>query len=485
MLPALVALLVHLPIPANDYIYDDVRILTSERALSPYPPGSPGNVRLLTRLTYSLDRAVWTGWKPGPHLTNLLLHALATALAGLAARILSRSRRIALLTGLLFAIHPVHVEAVASVENRKDILAMIFVTLALVAWMGVDRPALRRILTGLALTFGILAKEAAVAALPAVLFLVELLWRSPEPARPLAGDRPPRWRAALPLLFMTAALAAGSLLFLRGRFAPASIYATTGGQFRSYGAVLRNSAAAIPDHLRLLLAPVRLSPDYPLPAATGGGTRAVAGIAILMGCVVAAFGLRRRSPLASFALIWPSLMLLPVANLLPLTEFFVAERYLYVPSFGVCLLVALVLDRLAPGQGSGRPPDPDSGRGASTIPPPGGWEPAAPRGLVRIRAAVLALLAILLLGGGALRSLARCLDWRDAPTLWTRALSAALLDSGDIDGAESACTRVLRVLPSDPGCRFLLNESGRRSSTPGSAGPSSALEGLATAVRGD
>ena len=91
-------------------------------ALTSLLPGRYG----LTIASVHLDHLLWSGWVPGFHLTNVLLHAVATALVTAMALTLGAGRAAALWCGLLFAVHPVHVEAVASVENRKEILAAIF-----------------------------------------------------------------------------------------------------------------------------------------------------------------------------------------------------------------------------------------------------------------------------------------------------------------------------------------------------------------------
>jgi Flp pilus assembly protein TadD len=90
---------------------------------------------------------------------------------------------------------------------------------------------------------------------------------------------------------------------------------------------------------------------------------------------------------------WVLVMYLPVSNLVPLTQFFVAERYLYVPSFGVCLLAGLALDAL---------------RRARPAP---------------LRAAAVGA-AVVVVAAGALRSAARTRDWRDDLTLWSAAIAA-------------------------------------------------------------
>jgi tetratricopeptide (TPR) repeat protein len=151
---------------------------------------------------------------------------------------------------------------------------------------------------------------------------------------------------------------------------------------------------------RLLVFPDRLSADYPRPAQTSTTRYRAMGEALVVTIwIVAAAALARRSPLTAFAMAWPVVMYLPLANLVPLTPFFVAERYLYVPSFGICLLVALGIERL------------------------------------RQRAAPLALgLAVLLVAAGAARSAIRVPEWHDALALWSSAARAFPDGSSKIHG---------------------------------------------------
>jgi len=173
---------------------------------------------------------------------------------------------------------------------------------------------------------------------------------------------------------------------LAEKFRPGSVAFTTDRACNTYGEVLATSAAAVPEVARLLVLPLRLSADYPTRPQLGLTTPALSGIAIVLAAVALALWLAPRAPVAAFAVAWVAITYLPVSNVVPLTAYFVAERYLYVPSFGICLLAAIALDRL-------------SGR----------------RGLALTIAAVVLL-------AGAIRSRVRVRDWRDDVTLWTAAL---------------------------------------------------------------
>lgn len=89
--------------------------------------------RPVASLSYAVDYAIWGLTPFGYHLTNLVLHAIAVALAGIAVVVLTDRRKAGFLTAVLFALHPITVEVVPVTARRQDILLMIF-TLVSVIW---------------------------------------------------------------------------------------------------------------------------------------------------------------------------------------------------------------------------------------------------------------------------------------------------------------------------------------------------------------
>ncbi len=378
--PAAIGALVFLQTLGHGPIYDDPAALELAR----------GPIRELlthrfglTYLSIRLDAAV-CGWMPCYHLTNIVLHAACSALAGLLALNLTGRPWVALLTGALFAVHPVHVEVVASIENRKDMLATLFAmtSVLLYRWRGVWG----YLGSVVALLLALSAKDAAAIGVVGLLPLVGLLPRHDE-------DIPWSERVALTVRRLAPLVVVGVVMTawyggnLAGKFRSESIAFTTANACSTYGEVLGTSAAAIPEVARLLVFPMRLSADYPTRPERGVTTApALAGIALALSAGAVALWLASRAPVAAFAIAWIAITYLPVSNIVPLTPYFVAERYLYLPSFGICLLAAIALDRLG----------------------------------VR-RALVLAGAAAFLLAG-AIRSRVRVRDWQDSVTLWTAAL---------------------------------------------------------------
>ena len=430
-LPALVAAAVFANTLGNDLVYDDTLVLERLSALSGASPCVfLGSGRGLTYAVHLLDESLWGSWAPGWHLTNLALHSLASALAAYAAFALTRSRRVALLCGLLFAVHPVHVEAVASAAYRKDILAMIFVSLALALWLGRGWRMLRYAGSILCLGLALLSKEVAVIGLVPMLFLADLL---PGSGRSTHLTRRV-WRAFLGFLpFLVLGVIATTRFAgdVAEHFTRESIYRTTEGQLSDYNEVLATAAGSVPDVARLLFMPLTLSADYPTqPYKRLADARPSAGVSLVVLWLAATLFLTRRHPVAAFAMAWTLVMYLPCSNIIPLTHFFLAERYLYVPSLGICLLLAIGLD--------------------------GTLRVAAERAANRLRFGTHAVAALLIAAFGV-RSVVRNMDWHDAYALWSSARSAgfetyrihynighALIEQGRFAEAIEPCRKALR-----------------------------------------
>ena len=276
IVPVLAAGLVHVGVLRNDFAYDDVRVIEALRAhrisLAVVPARSASGdrreppmlrdqeTRPLTYALHLVDHRVW-GERPfGYHLTNLLLHMIATGLVLVAARSWTGTTLAALVAALVFAIHPLHVEAVASFANRKDVLALIFALAAFLVWIRV-RPGARRWLgTAAFMALGLAAKEIAVVGLPVILLAADgLLGRGREALRP----RPWQVRSLQVLAGGLVALVAAGLLAgdRLPFFSEGSIRAATEEQLHDYPGVLANAALAFGRLVRSLLVPVGLSAD--------------------------------------------------------------------------------------------------------------------------------------------------------------------------------------------------------------------------------
>jgi hypothetical protein len=356
----LIAVVVYLPALRNGFAYDDAVVITEHaqvtghawRAIwaSPYHVGrwfaaSTGIYRPLTVTSFALDHAAGGGAPAVFHTTSVLWHALATALVALCALRLGFGERGAFAGGLLFAVHPVHVEAVAALAGRSDVIAATFALGAvLFALPGTGR-RVRALPAGLCLAAALFAKESA---LPVAALL---------PLVPWLGTDAPRARVDSIRLGVAAACAALSYLVVRAAVLGALTLPTGAVTFyenplfgQPLGTRLLTVLAVLARVAGLLVAPVRLSPDYGYavvePATSVAEGLVLAGALALSGCLAAAW-LARRSLRVVFLIAWVLATWAIVSNLFVVIGTPLAERQLYLPSIGVCLLAGLLFEQAA------------------------------------------------------------------------------------------------------------------------------------------
>src|SRR6267378_2605890 len=303
-----------------------------------WPPDLGGQMyRPLPLATFAVDWTIAHGHPVWFHVMNLLWHAgVAVLVAALARRWADWTA--ALAAGLVFAVHPVHVEAVANVVGLGELMAAAGVCLAVYAAL-VRQDVL---LSGAALVLGLLSKENAVVA-PA---LIGWAWIVGVPSRPSS-----RRILAFAVSWL---VIAGAYLAVRGVVLHpyARLHATAPvflGESTFAGRL--TAIAALGDVLRLLLLPVTLRVDYSPDERTivrslsdGRFLIGLACLALWAGLLVMAW--RRQRRLEAFGLGWIAIAFLPVSNLLFSTGVLLAERTLYLPSVGVALALGAAFARL-------------------------------------------------------------------------------------------------------------------------------------------
>ncbi|HSM03643.1 MAG TPA: hypothetical protein VK858_03440, partial [Longimicrobiales bacterium] len=346
------AVLVYLNALPNGFTLDDRPIIVDNGTvhdlsnqvriwLTPYWPGlvglEAGLYRPLTIFAFAVQWALGGGDPLLFHGVSVLLHAGCSALVYALLR-LWVGRFPALAGAGVFAVHPVHVEAVANVVGQAELLAALFVLAAVL--LHATRPpegpvSLGR--TGLIVAcygLAMLAKEHAVV-LPALLVAVDVARGRARDVgaylRGTAGTGVVLISAAAVYLTLRWAVLGG----LSGE-APAHL-----GFLQDPGTRIPTALALWPEYLRLLVAPRTLSFTYDpgvLPPATGFGAASAAGLLVL-GVVLALVASRRAWPAAGLGAAWFLIGVLPVSNLLLPIGTVLAERTLYLPSVALALWV--------------------------------------------------------------------------------------------------------------------------------------------------
>ena len=302
-----------------------------------WPPQVGGGLyRPLTIATYALD------WQVGQvawfHAVNLLWHAGASVMVALLVRQWSGDRA-ALVSGLLFAVHPVHVEAVANIVGRAELMAALFALLAVYAALGRDSVGW----SAAAFVGGLLSKENA-AVIPGLIVWGWMLGLA-RPSRGRMLGYVATWTAVgiVYVAVRATVLRDTSLIY---NLAPVFIGA-------SPWAIRLTAVAALADVARLLVFPLTLRVDYSPAERALVTTPFDPRFALGLLCLVAwgglvAFAWRRGRRVEAFGLGWIAIALLPVANLVFPVGVLVAERTLYLPSAGLALAVGAALKDLAP-----------------------------------------------------------------------------------------------------------------------------------------
>lgn len=348
---ALCALIPHVGALWNGFAMDDLYIIAWNPLVhsisgvwkafaAPYwPPDLGGQMyRPLPLATYAIDWATAGGHPAWFHALNLLWHVAVTVIVAALARHWAGFTA-GLVAGLLFAVHPVHVEAIANVIGRGELMAALGVSLAVYAAVVKDSIGW----SALALACGLLSKENAVVA-PG---LIAWAW--------IVGlRRPPRARLALyagSWLVITVAYLAVRAVVLHPY---ARLHATAPAFIgESFLAGRVTALAELWDVLRLLIAPLTLRVDYSPAERTivhslmdGRFVLGLACFTLWAALLVAAW--RRERRVEAFGLGWIAIAFFPVANLLFSTGVLMAERTLYLPSVGLALALGTTLSRLSP-----------------------------------------------------------------------------------------------------------------------------------------
>ncbi len=274
------------------------------------------------------------------HVHNLFLHVVASLLLVVLLARLFRSTWIAGAVGILFAVHPVHVESVAWIASRKDLLSLVFVLLAHLLYRRSRDHGRISWAAPLLLLLGGLTKGT-VWVWTGVLLLDELV----EALRARREGEPFAWgRAALRLLPC-------AVISLGGIVLDATMAVRAGPGAVEHGvSTLALAAAMAGVHARYVFhvfVPSGLSIAYAVdPAGTWASPLPWVGL-LLLAFVVGIFLLswRRAWPIALFgAGLW-LIGLAPVNNLWPRTSILMADRYLYVPAIGAYLLLVAAASR--------------------------------------------------------------------------------------------------------------------------------------------
>ena len=283
----------------------------------------------LTWISLMIDHDLW-GMNPGGyHLTNVFLHLAATLLLFAALHRLTGAIGKSGLVAAMFALHPLHVESVAWIAERKDVLSGVFWMLSLYLYARyAEKPILHRYaLVLLSFFLGLMAKSMVVT-LPIICLLLDI-W-------PLKRLSMQTWRhvVAEKIPFLILGTAAGAVTILAEQQVGAL---KTFAEFSLSGR-LTNAVVAYGFYLYKTVYPFSLAVHYPHP---GSWPLSIVSLSLLIVGTVTFFAVKLFKTQTYFLIgwLWYIITLLPVIGLIQIGNHAYADRYTYIPLIGVFMAV--------------------------------------------------------------------------------------------------------------------------------------------------
>jgi tetratricopeptide (TPR) repeat protein len=302
----------------------------------------------LTWMSHALDVSLFRLNPAGHHLTSVLLHVVNVCLLFLLLMWATKRLGPSLLVAILFALHPVNVESVAWVAERKNVLCTFFFFLTLWAYgWYVQKPSWKRYLAVFGSFVAALASKPMVITLPFVLLLLDY-W-------PLArvdetGERKTPWsRLVLEKLPLFALSATSAVITMHAQQTGGAVRSTT--EF-SLGVRIANAIYAYAMYLWKMNWPSHLAPLYPHPGDSLPSWRVLlAAVALaIITALVWKFRSRRYLLVGWFFFVGT---LVPVIGLVQVGEAAMADRYAYIPLIGVFVIIAFGSSDLVQRKGWG------------------------------------------------------------------------------------------------------------------------------------
>jgi len=326
------------------YSWDDNRYLRENMLLRDPSPGAIVQIFSqfyfaayipVTLLTYWIEYNIWGLEPSGYHVVNVVLHALNSALVYLFLARLLKNRAVAALAAVLFVIHPLQVESVAWISERKNLLSMLFTLLAFLSHIRSAEPDGGRRWLALTWFLYLLAalSKPTVVGIPLLFMAYDYLWAG-LPLRDVIRRNvvPLAIAAAAAVLIIVAHAEAGGIKEYRGN----SPVVTAGIMLMVYW-----------DYVVSLVAPFNLNNFYlyDVSMLNQHQLSVVLGALLVIGSVVFAWKQPLGRPFSLFAVLWIWLLMLPVSNIVPIA-IERADRYIYFPGVAIFALVGLAVERL-------------------------------------------------------------------------------------------------------------------------------------------
>ena len=386
----------------QEYVFENPKIntgLTSTGVLWAFTHSHAENWHPLTSISHMLDCQLFglqAGWH---HFTNVLLHTIAVILLFLVFREMTGALWRSAFVAAVFAIHPLRVESVAWIAERKDVLSGVFFMLTLGAYVRYVREpsSIRYLIVAVLFGLGLMTKSMLVT-LPFVLLVLDYWplgrFAHLSPAEPKPKDGFARWwchksvptRLILEKIPLIALSAASSIITLFAQKRAAISVESLPLVWRTNNALVSYVAC-----IWQMVCPIRLALVYPHPEYRLSLRGVALAIAFLTGVTAVVVAFRRKHPYLITGWLWYVGMLVPVIGIVQVGAQARADRYTYLPQIGLYLIATWTIADLSVA-----------------------W---------RYRRQILGVAAAIVIAGLAWLAWIQNTYWRDSEALWTRTLA--------------------------------------------------------------
>lgn len=324
------------------YVSDNIHVragLNLQNVIWAFTTVELGEWLPLTWLSLMLDYLLYRLNAGGYHWTNLILHIASTLLLFLSLKRMTNARWPSAFVAALFALHPLHVESVAWITERKDVLSAFFWMLTMLAYaVYAEKPDIKRyLLLCLSFILGLMSKPMIVT-LPCVLLLLDLWPLYRWKAIPVKGDKiknPPRnphflIMEKIPLLFLSALV---GVITLRAHHHIGAIF-----QF-AIETRIANAAISYVRYLGNAIFPYKMAVFYPHP---GGWPlwETVTAFILLFAISYVCLRIIRQYPYLTVGWLWFLGTLVPVIGIVQAGSQAMADRFTYIPLIGLFIIIA-------------------------------------------------------------------------------------------------------------------------------------------------
>ena len=350
----------------------------------------------LTTITHMLDCSLYGLKAGGHHFSNVLFHTIAVVLLFLALQQMTGALWKSAFVAAVFAIHPLHVESVAWVAERKDVLSGVFLMLSLLAYVHYARArsTWHYLIVAFVFALGLMSKPMLVT-LPFVLLLLDYwpLGRITD-ERSYTGDQLLSLLVEkIPLIALSALSSVVTFMAQRGAIGWTEQLPTLPR--------VNNALASYVIYMRQMFWPANLAVFYPHPENRLSPLEISLALAVLIGITMAAIILRKKAPYFITGWLWYVGMLVPVIGLVQVGWQGHADRYTYLPQIGLYIA--------------------------------GTWAVADLTASWRRRRVLLGAVGLLVVGALSCSASIQTSYWRNSETLFTHALAV----TGKNDVAEN------------------------------------------------